>query len=166
MTIDDRQTDYDFASVALFPTVLKIDRVEQGVLDHWFIRDPGPHFLLRVTPDMLLSALKDSSFEHCESGHDLGQMYWYGGAAGRDGTGSRSVSNLNVAFETSPDRERLKLGVCGSLIDREQIISGALPPPQHLRFQLLMSFPLNDLHELSEYCPEHRASISEALAPR
>ena len=166
LTIDDRQANYKFASVAFIRGILKIDRVEQDPFDHWLIRDPGPHFFLRITLDMLLSALENGSFEHRESGHDLGEMYWYGGAAGRDGTGSRGISNLDLAFKVLPENQRLKLHVCGSLVDREQIIPGALPPPQHQKFQLSMSLPLDDPRELFEYCPEYRMSISEALGRR
>ena len=163
LIIDGRQCDYEFASVAFFPTFLKIDRVEQGCLDRWSIRARGPHFLLGIPPGTVLSALMESSFEHHFDG-DLGDMSWYGGAAGRDGTGCRGVSSLDVTVEVSPDGNRLGMRVCGSLVDKEQIIFGALPPPRHRAFELSMSFPLDNLPELFEYCPEYRADISEALA--
>jgi len=163
LIIDGRQNDYEFASAAFFPAFLKIDRVKKGYLDHWIIRDRGPHFFLGVPPEAALSALKENSFEHKFEG-DRGEMNWYGGACGRDGTGRRGVSGLDVAMEVSSDRQRLGMRFCGDLVDKEQIIFGALPPPQHRRFELSISFPLDNLLELFEYCPGYSACISEAVA--
>lgn len=93
-------------------------------------------------------------------------MYWYGGAAGRDGTGCRGVSSLDVTTEIFPAGGCFSMRICGSLVDKEQILSGALPPPQHRKFALSMSFPLDKLGELFEYCPGYQEKVSEALAPR